>query len=886
MTQRISGLVAVLMLVSLAVRGASGADDETRAYNAAAKALQDGLADRAEREMAAFVQKYPASSRLPDAILLQARAAFSQKKVDPALDLLVASLPRAGQLADQYRFWLGKMRMEKADYKGAAAEFGALLTEHTNSTRRLEAAYGEALARFELQEWARAAELLRKPGGAFQQAARAGGNSELLARGQLLLAEALLRQQELPAAEAAAGQVATNLVDIAWSRQFLLCRIQLASDRAGMALANTTNLLALAAATARPVLLAESYALQGAILEQLKQSEAAMAAYERIQTEKVPEQQRRDAFLRVVDLTLAQNNLPAATARLEKYLAAHPEDAACDAVLLTLGDLRLKQHLLARAAGPSSPSNDPAVPGTNNLQQAILLYDQLIQKYPRSPYVGKAQVNRGWALLADGNLVEAQAAFKLATDKLPLCEDQAIARFKLADTQFLQNDVTNALAGYRRIIEDYGGLPRVRTGLFDRAWYQIARACVRTGDLKSAQEAMRRVLVLYPASLYSERILLLLGQELNRTNRAVEARGLFTEFAQQFTNSALLPEVQLAIARSHELEGNWKAAIRAYDEVLARFPTNAVVPRAEYQRGLACDRAGWATNALQSLTAFLARYPTNELAPQAQDWLGDYHYRNDDFVEAERDYQRLYQNTNWIAGELGFLAKFKAGRAALMRQGYDDATNYFLGLINDKRCPDALVAETFFAYGDTLITRPQGPENTNALARFETALETFRKIPQLYPSSPLVPRAWGRMADCHFQLATLDPRRYTNAIDAYKAAMNSPEADVRSQAEVGLAHCLERQAQLALPPDAALLKSALDHYLNVVYGRNLTGDEAPVPLWVKEAGLAAARLLESQNRWSEAVQLYGRLQQMLPPLGPTLERRMAQAREQVGARTE
>jgi tetratricopeptide (TPR) repeat protein len=209
-------------------------------------------------------------------------------------------------------------------------------------------------------------------------------------------------------------------------------------------------------------------------------------------------------------------------------------------------------------------------------------------------------------------------------------------------------------------------------------------------------------------------------------------------------------------------------------------------------------------------------------------------------------------------------------------------------LINDKRCPDSLVAETFFAYGDTVLLRPQSPGQTNSLARFETALEIFRKVPQLYPTSPLVPRALGQMANCHFQAAAYDPSRYTNAVQCYEDAMNAPQADaeVRSQAEVGLANALLRQASLKVPPDPPLLKRALDHYVNVVYGRNLRGSETPVPFWVKEAGLAAARILELQRQWPQAIQLYDRLQQMLPSLGPTLERRISVARQQMSARTE
>ena len=882
--RRSTSWITAGLLLGLAIlpRAAQAADAETRAFNAAAKAFQDGFTGRAQQEFAAFVRTYTNSSRLPDAILTQARAAFSQTNYSAAISLLTTNLPHAGSLADQYHFWIGQMRLESGNYQAAANEFARLLTAYTNSPRRLEASYGEALARFNLQDWPRVVQLLRQPEGAFRRAAREDGDSDLIGRGQLLLAETLFKQQDYLGAESAAERISTSSPRIAWARQFLRCRIQIATDHSTNALQSTTNLLSLAAATGQSTLQAESYALQGTILEDLHQYDDAISAYERIQAPTMPDEQRRQAFLKIVELTLAQDNLALATEKLDKFLAAHPEDEASDEVLLTLGELRLKEHLEVRPV-TASATNGVTAPVTNRLQQAIGYFEQLVQRYPQSPYIGKANLDRGWALLSAQKWVEAQAAFKLAAEKLPFSEEQAIARFKLADTQFMQGDYTNALAGYRQIFEDYNALPRIRTELFDRAWYQIARIYMKLGQLAKANEAIRTILAEYPASLYGQRMLLLFGQELNRSNRVAEARGVLAEFTRQFTNSVLLPEAELAIGRSYELEGNWAAAIRTYDGLLSRCGTNDMAPKVEFRLALAHDHAGHETNAFNLLTNLLARFPTNELAPRAEDWIGDYYYRNADYVEAERSYQW----TNWPPGDpIIFQATFKAGRAALMRPtGFDDAINYFLKLINDKGCPDALVAETLFAYGDALISKGQLPGNTNALAQYETAVEAFRKIPQLYPSSPLVPHAWGRMGDCYFQMAGRDPRRYTNAVECYEKAMSAPNADLatRSQAEIGLGNTLVKQAELKAPPDLDLMKSARDHYLNIVYGKNLHEAEAPIPIWVKEAGLAAAKILETQQQWTQAINLYTHLQQLLPALRSSLEKRAASARGQLTA---
>ncbi len=64
-------LTAAARRRAAAVRRRAAAD---RAFEAAVKAFRDTVYDRAEAGFAAFCQKYPASPRLAEAILLQAEA--------------------------------------------------------------------------------------------------------------------------------------------------------------------------------------------------------------------------------------------------------------------------------------------------------------------------------------------------------------------------------------------------------------------------------------------------------------------------------------------------------------------------------------------------------------------------------------------------------------------------------------------------------------------------------------------------------------------------------------------------------------------------------------------------------------------------------------------
>ena len=408
------------------------------------------------------------------------------------------------------------------------------------------------------------------------------------------------------------------------------------------------------------------------------------------------------------------------------------------------------------------------------------------------------------------------------------------------------------------------------------ALYRILLATIELGDLAGASEAMEKILAWYPDSFFSDRSLLLVGQHLTLAGQPAEARTVFDRFSGRFKESPLLPEVELATARTMVQETNWTASIRKYEDWLRRFSSHRLRPRAEFNLAWASYQAGQETNAFKRFTNFVSLFATNDLAPRAQHWIADFYFRQGDFVNAEANYQKVFQD--WPTNALAYQAQMMAGRSATARRSYKDAYEYFKALLNNTYCPPALAAEAWFALGDTLVS--QAADATKPLQRFSEAVVAFSKIPQQYPTNHLVPRAWGSIGNCYLQLATQEPRYYENAIDAYqKSLAAATDVGTRSQAEVGLGLVLERQS--TSQGNAALTRAAFDHYYNVLIGKNLNPGETPDPYWTKEAGLAAARLAEEQKRWEVLVNIYQRLVSVLPPLRPLLEKRIERAREQV-----
>jgi TolA-binding protein len=853
---------------------------ETRAFDAAARAFEDGVFDLAEKEFAAFIQTFPASPRVSEAILYRARAALRQQQTRAATDLLTTNATRAAALADQYQYWLAEAHRQSTNYQAAAQGFAKLIREFPNSTRLLEASYGEALARFKLQEWARVVDLLRNTNNMFHKQALQRPNDELVIRGHLLLAEALVENGAPGDAEVVLGDLSNRelISEFRWRAEYLRARTQFAAGRAADALASTTNLITLAAATGQRQFTAETYALRGAVLERLTDYTAATAAYEHNVTESAPPEYRRQALLRIIELTLDEDRITEAAQKLETFFTQYPQDAASEVALLTLGELNLKRHLTRSSV---------AAP-TNFLQLALNHFDRLMTNHPSGALIGRAHLNRGWCFWLDGKFPEAQLAFMTAASKLPPSDDRAIAQFKIADTQFQLGDFTNAIASYRAVVSNYHGFPRVEEDLVPHALYQILRASLEINDLPAAARAVQEIIrdseSAGPATPFAGRGLLLLGQSLTHADRAAEARALFESFLARQPNSPLRAEVELAIARSYVQEYNWEAALQRYEAWVEQFGTNDLRPRAHFNYAYVNYQAGRLTNALTLFTNFLARFPNDTNAPTAKYWVGSFYYDQKQFVEAESHFQGLFQNTSWAASPLVHEARMMAARAAAARQDFKSAHDYCINLANATNCPPELMAEAFFALGDILVQKPAEP--SNPLGKFLEAITAFSKIIQLFPTNSRAPLAWGRIGDCYRQVAAEDPKFFEQATNAYYQviAPGSPaHIAARSQAEVGLGQVME---QLAKTLDTALWKAAFNSYYNVVSGKNLREEEKIDPHWYKEAGLAAARLAEEHQQWEIASRIYTRLVEVLPPLRPTLEKKIERAHDQARSGSE
>lgn len=860
----------LLALVFRADTVVAGTAEEDRAFAVAVDKF-NSFRDLAERDFANFLQKYPNSVHVPEAILYEAQAMLSSGETTNSIELLSTNQNRAAKLAPQYLYWLGRAQLQNKDYPRAIAAFAELVQKYPDSREAVDANVREAQAYSRQGEPQRVIQLLEQSSGSFQHAVHEGAASDTIASGYLLLGDAHLAQGNFAGVDSALRALDKQKLDadLKWQRDYLSCRRQRVEGRLEDALRSSANLLL----TSNPTNRAAGVDFQAGVLEQLGSLDAAVNAYTNNLVPDAPPDQQRQAVLKIAELDLKQSKLPDVVQRLSNFLEQFPTPKVSDLAVLTLGEVRLKQAL--------SGSDTNLTGGETNLfEKALEQFDYVSKTFTNSPLIGKALLDKGWCLWSQGDITNSQADFREATARLPFSEDQAEARFKWADTQFAMRDYASAVTNYNYVAGKYTSLPAVnQQHMIEGALYQSMRAALAETNLAAAESAVKNILTWFPDGFAGPHALLLTGQGLAEQNEPAAARKMFAEFEQRYPANSLLAEIRLAIARSYEKEKNWQQAIDYYIAWTNAFPNHPMIPQAKFSLAWDTYEAGHDTNALMLFTNFIAQFPANELSAHAQWWLGDFYFRQPDYVAAEYNFQQVFKNTNWGAPDLSTLraeACMAAGRCAMQRESYKQAISYFTNLMTPD-CPLDLRIEATMAYADAMISG----DSTNKAADLSEAIRSLGTITNAQPNTWQAAQALGRIGDCYFDWGTRDPDQYTNAAAAYRAVFEAPYArrDAKDEARFKLGAVLEKQAAQKTGNDqTSLLKEALRQYVDAFY-QGLHDPAGFSPWWTEKSGMQAAELAESLQEWQSAFCLYDKLKTLLPVKAPDCDKKMDKARE-------
>ncbi|HEY1662296.1 MAG TPA: tetratricopeptide repeat protein [Verrucomicrobiae bacterium] len=873
-------LILFTLILSAGQLLAAEGNKATRAYNAAIVTFQDGDYPRAGLEFAQFIQRFPNSTNVPNAVLLEAQAVYEQEQYTNAITLLTENMAGAGILADKYADWIGESQFAENDFLAAADTFGSLVQSFPDSSLRLRGTVEQASAFASAGQWTNVIPLLAQTNGVFQRAAQLDPNNDLISRGRELEAQAMSIELQYPDESAVLNSINPQILtpDLYIGLQRLKYQLTMETSNFPEASTAATNLYQIAKIAGNIDLMAESIAMRADALEKMGDVGDAITIYSQNLTTNSPPGRQRQAILNIADLAIGQRqySLPETnlaiflmqftnTAILTNFLGRFANPPAIDMGLLSLAELQLKDH----AAQPGE---------TNLLSAAHTELDGFISTFPNNPLLGEAYLNRGWCFWLEQKLLESLPDFQAAANLLPPSEDLAVAIFKTGDAEFASTNYPAAITNYYTVLNEFTNYPAVRQELEEPALYQILRASLEVTNLTDASYALAQIEAHHPLGELAPGSELLYGENLADSGHPAVARAKFQKFAQEFPNSPLRPEADFAIARCYELENNWTNAIAAYQNWLGNYPTNRSRPQALYALALVNFQAGNESNAFVLFTNFVGQYTNNSLAPDAQWWIADHFFRLGDtnYLEAEENYEFVYQN--FPTSRLAYPAQYMAGCAAAAREDFSEAIGHYSQvetILETNTDSPELLARTLLANGKALMDMPSSDTN-NPLANFKPARDVFTQLNQRNPTNEFGALGWFYMGNCDLQLTNFDAA--TNDYAQVLSADVIASVSTRSMAQVGLGQALEKMAALATCTNqTALLQLAEDNYLDVFYEYNLRDGETADPYWTKQAGLKALPLMETLGAGNpiKTGKFIDRMEYWLPALKDSFEKMRA-----------
>jgi len=521
-----------------------------------------------------------------------------------------------------------------------------------------------------------------------------------------------------------------------------------------------------------------------------------------------------DLSLRKGIVLLKMNKIDEGTALIHNYVSAQTTNA-----LGAKFQLELAQALLTR--------------GLN--EKALVEFQNFLESFDSQADLTEAFKGKGTALFNLARYREAAAAFTKADEAGKKPEEKAQCRYRTADSLLALGQFKTAAETYAQVV---GMLPD--TYLAMMALFQMAECQVQMDNLPEAEIIFWIVYDADPSDALAPRALLRIADILLQQNKLPTAEIIYTwinnDYEDQWRARSVYGRGMIAYC-----SGRFADALQCFEDTLRLAKANdEVAASAAYMGGWSCFMLNKTGEARTRFSGVVSSFPRTSKATEALFWLGEDDYNNRRYDSAEILFRRLVND--YPKSPLADDALFWAGRSSLKQNEFKRGRDCFSALI--KNYPSSLKRpEARYFQGVALCE----------LGQFDAAILIFNEIIKQYPDHELTESAAFKKADCQFILGSDEPKRYEEAAASYQLVMDQPDRSVaaRLQAKYKIGRCLEKLGKA---------NESFAQYLQVVYSYLQNQDQNPSDnLWFTRAAFNAAGIMEEQQNWRKAANIYERV---------------------------
>lgn len=786
----------------------SSQEQELKELTTARRSFEDKLYDIALTKLSEFINKYPQSKAIPEAVWLKGQAHYFEGQLNEALDIFTSGKGNNdSDLKAKYAYWKAMTLQAMERWQEAQQAYLAFSKQWSQNKLADEAKIAASLCDFQLGNRDAASKALEPlvkldvdtPTG---QKARIVKIRFLIASGELIKAASIIKQLEkLKTKDPLKYEIAY------WKGELLL-----EQRKPEEAVKSFNKLTRDSKATPRS-LVAKAWMGEGRAWQVRYDWPRAFKAFERAyQVAQRPDTIEASVVL-FLESHFKNNSLNEGALKVREY--ARKNKGAAVAGILAIA----KYHSQSGA-----------------FDKAISELDLLINTFKGSTLIWPARYMMGEAFSKKGSDELAIKSFQLvAGQKInPTLARRALV--EISRIHYRRGDFQKASTSYLTAAQAAN-----ETSLKETLTYRALVSIARSRDLNMFLSKLEEFKKRYAKSSQTPRLMLELGRLYNDLNNHVEATKTYNKLIKTSKlDKTIKAQALFQLASSYFWLGQYEEARKVYLRIEKEHTDSPQLAEARFKRILASKRSNKisAEKAASEFQLLLKSMKNNPLRASVSFQIGEILFNEENFADARLHFDRFA--TNYPKHALRADALYYAGRSAMRLKDYKGAIDLF------EQVPEGHALKSWARLAQLRSYMEQG-EHVSALTIAE-ALTGSKSDDYIWTEAML------RRANCLYTIAAKEPLRYEEALKIINQVISARSASISQIHEAGWlkGKVLQKQNRK---------EEAQEAFLDVLYGQNLPPEFQSIPpkpeyFWFTKCGVEIAQMREDSGDVKSAVEIY------------------------------
>ena len=562
----------------------------------------------------------------------------------------------------------GMNAFHMGDYKTAAAKLESLIAQAADEARLEPAWYTLGASYFNLQQYPKSIEVLKKYIEKFPKSTR-------ISQATYSMARASLMNKDYAEAQAYFKQIEKdpNMREQALFDEGMAYK---AAGQADAAIAAFENLTRQEITTTRmansAIILTELYAKKHdapkaiAMIQKLQKKASLMDNVVRLNSLAV---ELGDAMI--------EDQKPDVALSCYRIVRTRDEVVRFQNDRLAAMQKKIDQNIEAMRSG-TDPADSVAILAENNqLRDAMAEGKNLLKEFQKLPDFEPALLLRiARCYYNMGKKWEAIVVYDTLLKKHPGAAEREPAMY----SALVASDEVGRVSQARRYCEEYlKTFPRGQSA--DTVGYLLGATALQENDTRAAETYFGRMLRERPGSSYREEMQFLLGNVYFSEAKFEEAAAMYEKCRHDFPGGQHIEEAGFRIALCSVFEGKYEDAMRQITEYLAKYPQGSFVPDAKYRLAVCKYAASLHDEVIADCRSWLKQYNNDPMTGEVLSLLADALDANGNTDEATETYLRAYKVAT--TDEVMNYALFAAQKLLLKKGEWDRIGNMFQEFVRE-----------------------------------------------------------------------------------------------------------------------------------------------------------------------------------------------------------